>query len=104
MKKLFVVLGVGLLFASCDSQPNLQTDTITPAALKELQLGHADTLLVVKTNKHNYMKYKYSYFKTDKNHTFEGSIDRYNEYDSLIALAFVVGIVLGLLLVSIIIN
>ena len=104
MKKLLVVFGLGLLFASCESQPNLQTDNITPEALKELQSGHVDTLLVVKTNKYNYMKYKYSYFKTDKNHTFEGSIDRYNDYDSVLLLTFLVGFFAAILFAIMIFN
>ena len=101
MKKLLVVLGIGLFFASCDSQPNLNTDSIDPVALKELKHGHVDTVLVVKTNKHDYMKCEYHLFKNDKEQTFKGSVYKYNDNNSGILLVFMLGICLGAFVVAI---
>jgi hypothetical protein len=104
MKKLLVVFGIGLLFASCSSQPNFDRDDIPREAMKELQSGHADTLLVVKTDKHDYIKCRYSYFKTDKYNTFEGSIRSYNDHDTAMVVFFILGIFIGMVLVGLIFN
>jgi len=104
MKKLLVVLGIGLLFASCESQTNLNTDSIDPVALKELKHGHVDTLLVVETNKHNYMKYEYHLFKNDKEQTFKGSVYKYNDNNSGMVVFFILGIFVGAFIVSIILQ
>ncbi len=104
MKKLLVVFGIGLLFASCSSQPNFDRDDIPREAMKELQSGHADTLLVVKTDKHDYMNCKYSYFKTDKYNTFEGSIHRYNDYNTAMFLFFIFGVIVGMMVGAVILN
>ena len=84
MKKLLVVLGIGLLFASCESQPNLNADSINPAALKALKHGHVDTVLVVATDKNDYQIYEYHFFKNDKEQTFKGSVRKYNDTNSIV--------------------
>jgi len=102
MKKLLVVLGIGLLFASCGSQPNLNTDTIDPVALKELKHGHVDTVLLVSTNTNDYQKYEYHLFKNDKEQTFKGSISKYNDIETgcliIVLLVFVFGLCIGAIL------
>lgn len=84
MKKLLVVLGIGLLFASCGSQPNLNADSINPVALRELKHGRVDTVLVVATDKNDYRTCEYHFFKNDTEQTFKGSVRKYNDFNSIL--------------------
>ena len=104
MKQLLVVLGIGLLFASCESQPNLDARSIKPEALKQLKHGRVDTVLVVATDKNDYQKCEYHFFKNDKEQTFKGSIPRYNDNETGFVIMTLLGIVLGIFLGAILFN
>jgi hypothetical protein len=104
MKKLLVVLGIGLLFASCETQPNLDARSINPSALQQLKHGRVDTVLVVATDKNDYQKYEYHFFKNDKEQTFKGSIPRYNENETGYVLMGMVGLMFGIFLGGILFN
>jgi hypothetical protein len=104
MKKLLVVLGVGLLFASCETQPNLDARSINPLALKQLKHGRVDTVLVVETDKNDYQKYEYHFFKNDKEQTFKGSVHRYNENETGFVIMGCIGIIGGIFLGAILFN
>jgi hypothetical protein len=97
MKKLLAVLGIGLLFASCASEPNLNADSIDPAALKQLKHGHVDTVLVVATGVNDYDEYEYHFFKNDTEQTFKGSVHKYNDFDSILVVMILCFFVFGLL-------
>lgn len=97
MKKLLVVLGIGLLFASCASQPNLNADSIDPAALKQLKHGRVDTVLVVATETNDYNYYEYHFFKNDKEQTFKGSVRKYNDFNSILVCLILCFCVFGFL-------
>ena len=96
MKKLLVVLGIGLLFASCESQPNLDARSINPVALKQLKHGRVDTVLVVETDKNDYQIYEYHFFKNDKEQTFKGSVRKYNDVESGYTIMILFGICMGM--------
>ena len=104
MKKLLVVLGIGLLFASCKPQPNLDARSINPSALQQLKHGRVDTVLVVETDKNDYQKYEYHFFENDKEQTFKGSVRRYNENETGFVIMGCIGIIGGIFLGAILFN
>jgi hypothetical protein len=104
MKKLLVVLGIGLLFASCESQPNVDARSINPLALKQLKHGHVDTILVVETDINDYQNYEYHFFKNDKEQTFKGSIRRYNDFDSILVVMILCFFVFGFIISGIVLS
>ena len=104
MKKLLVVLATGLLFASCESQPNFEEKEIPAAAINALKSGQADTVLMVKTNQHNYQTYQYSLFKANKQQTYIGTTHRYNDNETGFVIMGCIGIVFGIFLGAILFN
>ena len=104
MKKLFYIISLSFLIVSCSSQPTLNNETISNETLKELKKGNVDTLLVVETNKENFEETVFSYFKTDKNQTYVGSVKKYNDFDGFLLLTFIMGLLLGSFFISIFIN
>jgi hypothetical protein len=59
---------------------------------------------VVETNKDNFEETVFSYFKTDKNQTYVGSVKKYNDFDSFLILTFILGLMLGMFFITIFIN
>jgi hypothetical protein len=104
MKKLLYIISLSFLIVSCSSQPTLNNETISNETLKELKKGNVDTLLVVETNKENFEETVFSYFKTDKNQTYVGSVKKYNDFDSILLLFFIIGLLLGSFFISIFID
>jgi hypothetical protein len=104
MKKLLCIISLSFLIVSCSSQPTLNNETISNETLKELKKGNVDTLLVVVTNKDNFEETVFSYFKTDKNQTYVGSVKKYNDFDSILLLFFIIGLLLGSFFISIFID
>jgi hypothetical protein len=104
MKKLLCIISLSFLIVSCSSQPTMNNETISNETLKELKKGNVDTLLVVETNKDNFEETVFSYFKTDKNQTYVGSVKKYNDFDSFLLLSFVMGLLFGMFIVLIIVN
>ena len=104
MKKLLYIISLSFLIVSCSSQPTLNNETISNETLKELKKGNVDTLLVVETNKENFEETVFSYFKTDKNQTYVGSVKKYNDFDSILLLIFIIGLLLGSFFISIFID
>lgn len=100
MKKLLYIISLSFLIVSCSSQPTLNNETISNESLKELKKGNVDTLLVVETNKENFEETVFSYFKTDKNQTYVGSVKKYNDFDSFLLLTFIMGLLLGMFFLS----
>jgi hypothetical protein len=104
MKKLLTVLGIGLLFASCEPQPNLDADSIDPAALRELKHGRVDTVLVVATEIKDHNYYEYHFFKNDKDQTFKGSVRKYNDFDSILVVMILCFFVFGFIISGIVLS
>lgn len=104
MKKLLVILGTGLLFASCESQPNFKEKEIPAVAINALKSGQADTVLMVKTNQQNYQTYQYSLFKANKHQTYIGTIHRYNDNETGYLIMVLIGAMFGILLGAILFN